>query len=111
MFSSRCRAVRLHSWRFLLAVIPLSVLATGVQAQNDAAPASTTQPASATSAATSATPSHALKLGPGDLVDMSVYNVPELATTTRVSSNGEMYCPLIGYMHVGGMTAEEAQAA
>jgi len=110
MFFSRCRAVRLHSWRFLFAAIPLSVLATGVQAQNDAAKPPTTQTASQP-AATSATPSHALKLGPGDLVDMSVYNVPELATKTRISSNGDMYCPLIGYMHVGGMTAEEAQAA
>jgi len=42
---------------------------------------------------------------------MSVYNVPELATKTRVSSNGDIYCALVGYMHVGGMTAEEAQAA
>jgi len=122
MFSSRYRAVHLHYWRFLFAVIPISVLVTGVQAQNDAASPPTTQAASQAepstaatgsqpASATSATPSHALKLGPGDLVDMSVYNVPELATKTRISSNGDMYCPLIGYMHVGGMTAEEAQAA
>jgi polysaccharide biosynthesis/export protein len=50
-----------------------------------------------------------LELGVGDLLDMSVYGVPELATKTRISSNGDMYCPLIGYTHVAGLTAEEAQ--
>jgi polysaccharide export outer membrane protein len=50
-----------------------------------------------------------LQLGVGDLLEMSVYGVPELATKTRISSNGDMYCPLIGYTHVAGLTAEEAQ--
>src|SRR5271168_5302269 len=52
-----------------------------------------------------------LKLAPGDLVEMTVYNVPELTTKTRIASNGDIYCPLVGYMHVGGLSAEEAQAA
>jgi hypothetical protein len=38
-----------------------------------------------------------LQLGVGDLIEMNVYGVPELATKTRISSNGDMYCPLIGY--------------
>ena len=50
-----------------------------------------------------------LQLGVGDLLEMNVYGVPELATKTRISSKGEMYCPLIGYTHVAGLTAEEAQ--
>jgi polysaccharide export outer membrane protein len=40
---------------------------------------------------------------------MSVYNVPELATKARVSSNGDVYLPLVDYIHVGGLTVEEAQ--
>ncbi len=48
-------------------------------------------------------------LGPGDLIDVGVYNVPELATKTRVSNSGEVYLPLIDYVHVEGLTAEEAQ--
>jgi len=56
-------------------------------------------------------PRSSLKLGPGDLVEMTVYNVPELTTKTRISSSGEMYCPLIGYLHVAGLSNEEAQAA
>ena len=46
-----------------------------------------------------------LQLGIGDLVEMTVYGVPELATKTRISSNGDIYCPLIGYTHVAGLTS------
>lgn len=50
-----------------------------------------------------------LQLGVGDMVEMSVYGVPDLATKTRISSDGKIYCPLIGYTQVAGLTAEEAQ--
>jgi polysaccharide biosynthesis/export protein len=50
-----------------------------------------------------------LQLGVGDLLEMSVYGVPDLSIKTRISSNGEMYCPLIGYTHVAGLTAQEAE--
>ena len=41
---------------------------------------------------------------------MNVYNVPELATKARVSNSGDVYLPLIDYVHVDGLTQEEAQA-
>ena len=50
-----------------------------------------------------------IKLGPGDLIEVSVYNVPELATKARISSSGDVYLPLIDYVHVDGLTQEEAQ--
>lgn len=50
-----------------------------------------------------------VKLGPGDLVEVNVYNVPELATKARVSTSGDLYLPLIDYVHVEGLTQEEAQ--
>jgi polysaccharide biosynthesis/export protein len=50
------------------------------------------------------------KLGPGDLIELNVYNVPELTTKTRVSLSGDVYLPLVDYVHVGGLTQEEAQA-
>jgi polysaccharide export outer membrane protein len=50
-----------------------------------------------------------VKLGPGDLIEVSVYNVPELATKARVGGSGDVYLPLIDYVHVGGLTQEEAQ--
>ncbi len=46
----------------------------------------------------------------GDLGEVSVYNVPELNTKSRISNSGEIYMPLIGYVRIGGMTAEAAQA-
>jgi len=49
-----------------------------------------------------------LKLGVGDLIELTVYDVPELTTKTRVSSNGDIYCALIGPTHVAGLTTEEA---
>lgn len=51
-----------------------------------------------------------VKLGAGDLVEISVYNVPELATKARVSNAGDLYLPLIDYVHVQGLTIEEAQS-
>jgi polysaccharide biosynthesis/export protein len=51
-----------------------------------------------------------MKLGSGDLIEVSVYNVPELTTKARVSSAGDVYLPLIDYVHVEGLTQEEAQA-
>ena len=50
-----------------------------------------------------------VKLGAGDLIEVSVYNVPELASKVRVSNAGDVYLPLIDYVHVDGLTQEEAQ--
>ena len=51
---------------------------------------------------------HSLQLGVGDLVEMTVYDVPELTTKTRISSDGDIYCALIGPTHVAGLTSQEA---
>ncbi len=51
-----------------------------------------------------------VKLGPGDLIEVSVYNVPELSSKVRISNAGDVYLPLIDYVHVDGLTQEEAQA-
>jgi polysaccharide export outer membrane protein len=50
-----------------------------------------------------------VKLGPGDLLEVNVYNVPELTSKMRVSNGGDVYLPLIDYVHVDGLTQEEAQ--
>jgi polysaccharide biosynthesis/export protein len=57
-----------------------------------------------------AQPSNLLRLGPGDLLEISVYNVPELSTKARVGNSGDIYLPLIDYVHVSDLTVEEAQA-
>ena len=51
-----------------------------------------------------------VKLGVGDLLEVSVYNVPELTSKVRVSNSGDIYLPLIDYVHVEGLTQEEAQS-
>lgn len=51
-----------------------------------------------------------LRLSAGDLIDVSVYNVPELSTKARVSNSGDVYLPLIDYVHVADLTVDEAQA-
>jgi polysaccharide biosynthesis/export protein len=49
------------------------------------------------------------KLGDGDLIEVSVFGVPDLTTRARVSSSGDLYLPLIDYVHVGDLTTDEAQ--
>ena len=51
-----------------------------------------------------------LKLGAGDLLEVSVYNAPELTTKARVGNAGDVYLPLIDYVHVGGLSVDEAQS-
>jgi polysaccharide biosynthesis/export protein len=73
--------------------------------------ASGAAPAKAPDAAQdSADQSTGVKLGPGDLIEVNVYNVPELTSKVRVSLAGDIYLPLIDYVHVDGLTQEEAQS-
>jgi polysaccharide biosynthesis/export protein len=82
--------------------------ATGVRAENTGGPIAT-QTAPAPGAGTAPHSTSLLRLGAGDLVEVGVYNVPELTTKARVSIKGEIYLPLIDYVHVAGLTAEEAE--
>jgi len=50
-----------------------------------------------------------VKLGIGDLIEISVYGVPDLATRARISGSGDIYLPLIDYVHVADLTTDEAQ--
>jgi polysaccharide biosynthesis/export protein len=48
-------------------------------------------------------------VGAGDLVEMSVFDTPELSGKLRVSNDGDVILPLVGTVHVAGMTANEMQ--
>src|SRR5260370_12829341 len=50
-----------------------------------------------------------VKLGIGDLIEISVFGVPELSTKARISGSGDAYLPLIDYVHVADLTIDEAQ--
>ena len=43
-------------------------------------------------------------MGPEDLIDISVFEVPELSRTVRVSATGEISLPLIGTVMVAGQS-------
>jgi len=48
-------------------------------------------------------------IGAGDLLEMSVFDTPELSGKLRVSNTGDISLPLVGSLHVDGMKAVEAQ--
>jgi len=53
----------------------------------------------------------ALKIGSGDLIELNVYDAPDLSGRYRVDEKGEITIPLLGPVHVEGATAEEAGTA
>jgi polysaccharide export outer membrane protein len=55
--------------------------------------------------------SSALVLGPGDEVEIAVYGAPDLSEHTRVSAEGNISLPLVGYVRVAGLTSSEAEGA
>jgi len=50
----------------------------------------------------------ALKIGAGDLLDVSMFENPDLSGRFRVDEHGDIIVPLLGTLHVEGLTAEEA---
>src|SRR5208282_2285837 len=73
----------------------------------------TPQPAPASETASPQSPrllaNSNVKLGIGDLIEITVYGVPDLLTKTRISGSGDVYLPLIDYVHVADLTTDEAQ--
>lgn len=69
----------------------------------------------ATANATASSPSSRLlansnvKLGVGDLIEISVFGVPDLSSKMRISGSGDVYLPLIDYVHIAALTTDEAQ--
>jgi polysaccharide export outer membrane protein len=50
------------------------------------------------------------RIGPKDLVEIKVFEVPDLNLERRVNENGDVALPLLGDFKVGGSTAGEAAA-
>jgi polysaccharide export outer membrane protein len=49
------------------------------------------------------------RIGPSDLLEISVFQVPELSRTVRVNSDGSLSLPLIGQVKAGGLTGYELE--
>lgn len=48
-------------------------------------------------------------IGAGDLLEMSVFDTPELSGKLRVSNTGDITLPLVGSLHVAGLKANDAE--
>ncbi len=114
------------NWRFLLRfsqvlIAGLSSLCMLLQSQAQTpSPGTGQQPAAAakqdaasssssTSGSQSLLANSNVKLEVGDLIELSVFGVPDLATKIRISESGDIYLPLIDYVHVADLTTDEAQ--
>src|SRR5208282_5348061 len=99
--------------RFLLrSVYVLLVGLCSLQLLAQTPTAEAMQPATANDAASSPRllANSNVKLGIGDLIEISVFGVPDLSTKIRIGGSGDVYLPLIAYVHVEGLTTDEAQA-
>ena len=68
-------------------------------------------PASTPPSARDASSSAALLLDTGDLLDVRVFDTPELSGKVHVDENGEITLPLGGAVRVKGLTAEQVAVA
>jgi len=60
-------------------------------------------------AARSASSPQDLLIGAGDLLEVSLYGMPDFKTDVRVSSGGEISLPMLGTVAVSGLSVEQAE--
>ncbi len=88
--------------RFAVAILA-AILILVASLPGDAQQSTAVPPPAA--APTSAPP---LTIGSGDLIDVGIFDSPELSGRFRVNQNGDVTLPLVGPVHVQGLTAEQA---
>lgn len=49
------------------------------------------------------------RIGPSDLLEISVFQVPDLSRTVRVNARGGLTLPLIGQIQAGGLTGQQLE--
>lgn len=91
----------------LLAI--LSVLLPGISVAGDVASAPAAHPSTPAPADLIAQALDDYRIGPSDLIEISVFQVPEMSKTVRVGSRGTLTLPLIGQIVAGGLTAQELE--
>jgi len=104
------RTRRFHSQTLCLLVFSLLSLPSLAQTPvpGDAPPPQAAKTADSPEVPSAMT-SSSTRLGAGDLIELSVYGVPDLNTKARIGNSGDVYLPLIDYVHIGELTVEEAQ--
>ena len=98
-------------------LVPLVYAQQAPLAPIDPAPAATvpvaaapvaTAPATTASSAAGTHSAPALRIAAGDLLDVQVFDTPELSGRLRVDSHGDVTLPVGGDLNVAGKTAKEA---
>ncbi|MFB3814144.1 MAG: polysaccharide biosynthesis/export family protein [Terriglobales bacterium] len=89
----------------VLLVFLLQVGVFGQQAENTALP-----PSAASGPVSPDEPARTGLISIGDMLDISVYGVPELSQKARVNNAGNIYLPLINYVRVADLSIADAQA-
>jgi polysaccharide export outer membrane protein len=54
-------------------------------------------------------PVNEYRIGAKDLIEITVFNLPELSQTVRVSEDGSVTLSLLGKVEVAGLTAQELE--
>ena len=73
--------------------------------------ATTQLPAPEIRTAETATPEDEDRVAPLDVLDITVFQAPDLTRTVRVNLDGEISLPLIGAIPAGGKTVDQVEAA
>ena len=101
--------------RRVLVFIFASAVASSAQVANMSSPAADGQTPVGSAIQSSPAAAHnldsSIRLGRGDLIEVNVYDVPELNTRTRVNDTGDVDMPLVNEVHVEGLTINEAAQA
>lgn len=69
----------------------------------------TSAPQDTPEAARSSRSPQELLIGAGDLLEVSLYGMPDFKTDVRVNSGGEISLPMLGTVVVGGLSVEQAE--
>ena len=105
MLKFQIRTIALASVLFYVAIAAAqNSPTTPVTAQQSTGATVSVQSATRDTQATSAMP----VIAPGDLLDVSVFDVPELTQQVRIGADGKAQLALIGSTPLAGLTAEQA---
>jgi polysaccharide export outer membrane protein len=106
----------MHGQRYVLASVALVLflLTTSCACAQDVSVVGTTQQFNdriqQLGATARSTSSHEYTIGPGDLLSISVFDVPDLSRDIRVSQSGTIAIPLVPTrIHVAGLTESQAE--
>ena len=93
----------------LLAVLMATSLALSLPAYAAAADNEAAVPSTVPSAADDLLMVEDYRIGPSDLLEISVFQVPEMSRTVRVNARGGLTLPLIGDIQAGGLTGQQLE--